>query len=97
MESEKKYTLKYDWFVIHKDIPSLDAFWRTEIRTAVAEKLTSHPELFGKPLRQSLSGWRSLRVGDYRVVYQIRREIIYILGIIHRSEVYKEIEKRLGL
>lgn len=96
MESEKEYTLEYDWFAVHKDIPRLDSFWRVEIQAVIADKLTRHPEVFGKPLRQSLVGWRSLRIGDYRVVFQIRRNV-YILGIIHRSEVYEEVEKRLGL
>ena len=96
MESEKEYTVEYDWFVVHKDIPRLDSFWRSEILDAITEKLATRPELFGKPLRQSLAGWRSLRVGNYRVVYQIKQKV-HILGIIHRSEVYSEIEKRLGL
>lgn len=98
LEKEKEYTLKYDPLVMRKDIPRLGSFWRSEILDAVTKKLTTRPDLFGKPLRESLVGWRSLRVGDYRVVYEIRRpSIVYILGIIHRSEVYDEIARRLGL
>ncbi len=97
MESKKEYALEYDWFAVHKDIPRLDSFWRAEIQASMLEKLVHHPEIFGKPLRQSLVGWRSLRVGDYRVVYKIRSSDVHILGILHRSEVYDEIAKRLGL
>lgn len=80
------------------DIRRLDIFWRREILDAVTKKLTTRPEIFGKPLRESLKGWRSLRVGDYRVVYEIRSfRTVYILGIVHRSEVYDEIARRLGL
>lgn len=97
MGTEKEYALKYHPHAVRKDIPRLDSFWHAEIQNAVAKKLTTNPEVFGKPLRQSLLGWRSLRVGDYRVVYEIRTTSVFILGIVHRSEVYDEMERRLGL
>lgn len=95
---EETYAIKYDPLVLRRDIPALDAFWEVAVRDVIAKKLSTRPDVFGKPLRQSLAGWRSLRVGDYRVVYEIRGQlIVYVLGIIHRSEVYGEIAKRLGL
>lgn len=94
---KKEYALKYDPLVKAKDVERLDSFWFSEIQNAIKKKLTSRPDLFGKPLRESLSGLRSLRVGDYRVVYEVRSSTVYVLGILHRSEVYDEIEKRLGL
>jgi len=45
----------------------------------------------GKPLVGSHRGEFSLRVGDYRIVYEIdlTNHILYILTIKHRRHVYK--------
>jgi hypothetical protein len=45
-------------------------------------------------LRFSLKGLRSLRVGDYRVVFRIQKNEVFIVLIAHRSFVYKEADKR---
>ena len=98
MGTEKEtYTIEYYPFVVRRDIPRLDAFWHGMVGETIAQKLSIRPEVFGKPLRESLAGWRALRVGDYRIVYEIKGKTVYILGILHRSEVYREVEKRLGL
>jgi mRNA interferase RelE/StbE len=46
-------------------------------------------------LRKTLRGYWKLRVGDYRVVFKIVEEAVWILGIIHRKKVYEAIKKRL--
>ena len=94
MGSEKECTLKYHRLV-SDDISGLDSFWLEEIRISIENKLLSSPELFGKPLRQSLKGCRSLRVGDYRVVYRIERKIIRILAVSHRSQGYGGVNERI--
>lgn len=45
----------------------------------------------GKPLRLTLKGKWSYRVGMYRIIYSIEKKIltVYILDIGHRREVYK--------
>jgi mRNA-degrading endonuclease RelE of RelBE toxin-antitoxin system len=35
------------------------------------------------------------RVGDYRVVFKIEESEVWILGIIHRKDVYEKIKKRV--
>lgn len=92
----KSYSLKYD-ALAYADLTALDPYWQDEVLTAIGEKLRERPEVFGKPLRQSLRGCRSLRVGDYRVVFRINKKTVYVLGIIHRSEGYGRIERRLRL
>lgn len=44
----------------------------------------------GKPLVGNLSGLWSLRIGKYRIVYQIKHNlsIIFILNIGHRKNIY---------
>lgn len=83
------YNLKYSDQVINKDIPKLSAPIKILIRSAIEKKLLSDPIKFGKPLRYSLKGCRSLRVDDYRVIYQIMDKVVYVLVIQHRKESYK--------
>jgi len=56
------------------------------------ELLGDRPEL-GKRLRYS-NFW-SLRVGDYRVIYEIRRgeKQVIVLSIGHRRRVYEDFSK----
>ncbi|MEX2054067.1 MAG: type II toxin-antitoxin system RelE/ParE family toxin [Candidatus Colwellbacteria bacterium] len=78
------------------DISSLPRDTKDRIQKAIEEKLSTQPELFGKPLRYTLIGFRSLRVGDYRVIYLIESsKQVFILLIAHRSNVYKLISKRV--
>ena len=95
MGQKENYSIKYHRFV-PDDLARLDAFWHDEVLTAIENKLLTQPELFGKPLRQSLQGCRSLRVGDYRIVFRIEKKVVYIFAIIHRSTNYKGVEKRLA-
>lgn len=46
----------------------------------------------GKPLKLSLKGKWSYRVGVYRIIYSIEQKIltVYILDIGHRKEVYRD-------
>jgi len=89
------YKLVYHPVVVTKDIPKLSENWKVIIRQTLEERLTTHPDLYSKPLRRSLKGHRKLRVGDYRVVFKIEGQKVFVIGIIHRSVVYKHVLKRL--
>ncbi len=89
------FVLQYHQQVVREDIPALPKKERVRIQRAIEEKLTTHPEVFGKPLRRSLKGYRRLRVGDYRVIFRIEQTSIKIFLIAHRSVVYEEYEGRL--
>jgi mRNA interferase RelE/StbE len=43
----------------------------------------------GKALVGPLKGIWSLRVGDYRILYELARGTVIVLTINHRREVYK--------
>ena len=47
-------------------------------------------EIVPQSLAANLSGFYKLRVGDYRVIYELDREerVIFIARIRHRREVY---------
>ncbi|MFH0771880.1 MAG: type II toxin-antitoxin system RelE/ParE family toxin [Candidatus Omnitrophota bacterium] len=53
------------------------------------DRLKDNP-LLGKKLLGELKDFRSLRVGDYRVIYSIiaRKVLIQIVNIGHRREIY---------
>ena len=91
---EINYSISLHPQVISKDIPQLDAQWKIEIRSAIRTKLTTLPEIYGKPLRQTLKGCRTLRVGDYRVVFKIEKKSVRVIAIQHRREGYARVEKR---
>lgn len=77
------------------DISVISSASRNTIRKAIEEKLAVSPDFFGKPLQYSLAGLRSLRVGDYRVVFQLKKKEVFVVLIAHRSVVYKMAGKRI--
>lgn len=89
------FTIEYADTVVKEDIPKLTASVRSRTRKAIESKLTVSPEVYGKPLRRSLKGYKKLRVGEYRVVFRIENTTIKVFVIQHRSVVYNTAEKRL--
>ncbi len=89
------FNVVYHHLVVKVDIPKLSALWRKKIQSAIEDKLVTNPDLYGKPLRRSLAGYRKLRVGDYRVIFKIEKTTVKILLIEHRSVVYTEVDKRM--
>jgi mRNA interferase RelE/StbE len=89
------FELRYHPDVKAIDIPQLDAKLKIRIKHAVETRLTTEPQQYGAPLRNTLHGYWKLRVGDYRVVFKIVGTEVWVLGIIHRKKVYDAIEKRL--
>ncbi len=58
-------------------------------------ELKDHPEKVGKQL--TYSNFWSIRIGDYRAIYEINREKkqVIILFIGHRKKVYDDFSKML--
>lgn len=88
------FGIVYHYLVVRDDIPKLPTEWKEKVRRAIEERLITHPDLYGKPLRRSLKGYRKLRVGDWRVIFKIQKNIVRVLIIQHRSVVYGKAEKR---
>jgi|AntAceMinimDraft_11_1070367.scaffolds.fasta_scaffold52516_1 addiction module RelE/StbE family toxin len=84
------YFLTYSNQVIEKDLPKLSSSAKSLIKLTIEKKLLTDPVKFGKPLRYNLKGCRSLRVSDYRVIYQIVETTINVLVIRHRRDCYSE-------
>ena len=90
-----RFDIRYHELVVKEDIPRLPSEWHAKIKRAIENRLTTHPEAYGKPLRQSLRGYRKLRVGDWRVIFRIEGSTVKIFIIQHRSVVYKMIRQRI--
>lgn len=88
------FRVVYHESVLKVDIPKIAEAERLKIKKAIESKLETRPQDFGKPLRRSLNGYRSLRVGDYRVAYRIEKEIVKVFVIAHRSVVYEVSKNR---
>lgn len=56
----------------------------------VIDRLSQEPKI-GVPLKGELKGLWKYRVGNYRIIYQIKRSklIITVIDIGHRREVYR--------
>ncbi len=89
------YDLVYHPDVRNKDIPAISRTLRKRIERAIETRLRTEPQRYGEPLRRTLKGYWKLRVGDYRVVFKVVKNEVWIYGIIHRREVYQRVARRL--
>ncbi len=90
-----EYKLIYHPDVLKEDLQGIPANIRSRIRKAIETRLFKDPVMFGQPLRQSLKGYRKLRVGDWRVIYRVEHSNIVILMIGNRKDVYQEVFRRI--
>jgi len=89
------FNVTYHQDVKDIDLPKINKDIKLRIKKAIEERLMTDPSKYGEPLRKSLKGYWKLRVGDYRVVYEIEGSNVIVLAIIHRKEVYKDVKSRL--
>lgn len=80
--------------VVSDDIPKLGNTARKQIRRVIETKLALHPEVYGLPLRGTLKKYWKLRIGQYRVVYEIKDNHVRIIVISHRKHVYEMATRR---
>ncbi len=89
------YRISYHPRVDTEDIPTLPDTVKMRMKKAIDDRLVTYPDLYGKPLRKSLHGFRKLRIGDWRIVYRIDDREVKILIIAHRSKVYQHVFERV--
>jgi mRNA interferase RelE/StbE len=88
------YALRYHPDVRAIDIPLLNETLKKRIKKAIEDRLMTAPQQYGEPLRKTLKGYWKLRVGDYRVVFKVVEQEVWILGIMNRKDVYNTVLKR---
>ena len=95
------YKVQIDELVITQDFKKIDKPNQQRIVKAIREKLSTEPKAYGKPLVGDLKGFWRLRVGQYRVIYQIieAEVIVYVIKVGYRrdTEVYEQLASRLKL
>ena len=76
----------------NEEISALDGAVKKLIKKAIEDKLMVDPLKFGFPLRRNLVALFKLRVGNYRIIYQIKNNevIVLVLAVGHRSRIYKD-------
>ncbi|MCR4308793.1 MAG: type II toxin-antitoxin system RelE/ParE family toxin [Deltaproteobacteria bacterium] len=89
------YAVKYHPDVKNVDLPPINLKMRERIRRAIESRLMIAPQEYGLPLRKNLRGYWKLRVGDYRVVFKVEGEVVYVLGIRHRKNIYEDVPGRI--
>ena len=57
---------------------------------AAIDRLAEHP-FAGSALKGELRGLRRIRVGDYRLIYEVREQdlVVLVLRAAHRREAYR--------
>ena len=84
---------------VNEDLESVGPSAARRIMRDIDEKLVKAPHQFSAPLSGNLTNFRKLRIGDYRVVYQVidDRVIVFVLAVGPRrdKEVYKSALKRV--
>ncbi len=90
------WTVRYHPDVPARDLPGLPRDIQERVRRAIEERLRTAPEIYGTRLRRDLAGAWKLRVGDYRIVYDLdtKTDSVTVLVVAHRSVVYEEAPKR---
>lgn len=85
---------------VDEDLQAVGPAAARRIVRAIDAKLTRAPEQFGAPLSGNLAEFRKLRIGDYRVVYQIvnKQVVVFVLAVGPRrdKEIYRMAANRLG-
>ncbi|MDD5529375.1 MAG: type II toxin-antitoxin system RelE/ParE family toxin [bacterium] len=73
---------------VEKDLRGISPQGRTRILEEIEDYLSKNLKE-GKTLKGKFKELRSLRVGDYRIIYTLIKEGVLILKVGHRREVYK--------
>jgi mRNA interferase RelE/StbE len=89
------FEVRYHPDVRDIDIPKLNETLKKRIKKAIEERLSISPHQYGEPLRKTLKGYWKLRVGNYRVVYKVQGNEVWIFVIINRKDVYTKVIKRI--
>ena len=90
-KSDHRWVIEYTESA-YKEIQSLDGKIKKIIKKTIEEKLMTDPLRFGLPLRRNLSGLFKIRVGNYRIIYQIKKSevIVLVIAVGHRRQIYED-------
>ena len=85
------WTYSFDERALH-ELQKLDRRAQNDIVAYLEERIATKedPRRFGKPLRAQLVGLWRYRVRDYRILCQIKDDVLLVLvvSVGHRKDVY---------
>jgi mRNA interferase RelE/StbE len=75
-----------------KQLKSIDRSASLKIQKYLQERVAKNPESFGKALSADLAGLWRYRIGDYRMICDIKNKelLVLVVKIGHRSKVYDD-------
>lgn len=73
---------------VNKDLRRLDKRIARRILDKLESSILPEPTRFPQ-LTGAYAGLRKARVGDYRVIFTVRRDEVLVLRIGHRRDVYR--------
>jgi mRNA interferase RelE/StbE len=73
-----------------KQLLKLDRRWQSEILDYLEDRVSKNPRLHGKILAGDKKGLWRYRVGDYRIICDLRDDVVtaLVLRVGHRKDVY---------
>jgi len=78
---------------VRKDVSKLDAKEQRRIRAFMEKRVAAleNPRQLGKRLKGAYADLWRYRVGDYRIICELRDEelLVLVVRIAHRKEVYR--------
>jgi len=92
------WEVRYHPDVAARDLVGIPADQRARIRRAIEQRLMVDPAAYGDRLRKDLAGAWKLRVGDYRIVFDLdpAKKLVVVQLVAHRRDVYRLAAARLG-
>jgi len=72
-----------------EQLDSLDSLIRERVLSKVGWLGEHFEDIVPEPLHKEMKGLYKLRVGDYRVVYAVRGDSIFIEVVGHRRDIYR--------
>ena len=95
------YRIVVDELVLKKDFRKIGLEDQRKIMRAIRQRLATRPKDYGEPLRGELKGFWKLRVGQFRIIYEIHEDQVVVsiimAGFRRDEEVYRAALGRLGL
>ena len=79
---------------VEGDLRPIGRLHQKRALSAIEDRLSLHPEQYGKPLGGNLAGLRRIRTGDFRIAYQVKGGQVIIWAIMHRKGIYSELVRR---
>lgn len=86
--------------LLHAKVPKEIRGLSSEIKSrvlSVIDQLAREPIPAAASKLQGHSNCYRIRVGDYRIVYEVHvtEIVVYVVGVAHRREVYRRILRRI--